>query len=41
MFSVKAPETLPASLSITGQGRTQALKLIYRHTPRSEYSDLM
>ena len=41
MFTVKAPERLPASLSITGQGRTQTLKLVYRHTPRSEYSDLL
>lgn len=41
MFSVKPPERIPASLTITGQGREQTLKLVYRHTPRKEYGALL
>ncbi len=41
MFTVKAPETISASLSIKGQGREQTLKLVYRHKPRKDYADLL
>lgn len=41
MFQVKPPQTINTSLSITGQGRDQTLKLVYRHKPRKEYAGLL
>lgn len=39
MFTVKAPETIPATLTITGQGREQKLELVYRAKTRDEYQE--
>lgn len=41
MFEVKAPETIPAALTITGQGREQELKLVYNTKTRDEYQALL
>lgn len=41
MFKVAAPETIPATLTIVGQGREQKLKLVFRHMPRTAYADLL
>ncbi|MET0332550.1 MAG: phage tail assembly chaperone [Dyella sp.] len=41
MFIVKAPETIPATLTIQGQGREQKLKLVYRHYTREARADLL
>lgn len=41
MFTVKAPKTIPATLTMKGQGREQKLKLVYLHRQKSEYTDLL
>ncbi len=41
MFTVKAPETIPATLTITGQGREQKLELVYRAKSRDEYQAMV
>ena len=41
MFKVKAPETFDATLTITGQGREQKLKLTYRHLLKDAYKALV
>ncbi|MDF4005321.1 phage tail assembly chaperone [Luteibacter sp. PPL552] len=37
MFTIKAPATIPATLTIEGQGREQKLNLVYRSMPRTDY----
>lgn len=41
MFKVKAPEKFDATLTVTGHGREQKLKLVYRHMDKDAYSELM
>jgi hypothetical protein len=41
MFEVKAPETIPATLTIKGQGREQKLELVYHTKTRDEYQELV
>ena len=40
-FQIKAPETIPATLTISGQGREQKLKLVYRHKELTAYRELL
>lgn len=40
MFTVKAPETFKATLTIVGHGREQKLNLTYRHHTAEEYQAL-
>lgn len=41
MFEIKAPETIPATLTMVGQGREQQLKLVYKAKTVDEYQALM
>lgn len=41
MFKIKAPETIPATVNITGQGREQTLKLVFNHMERTAYQQLL
>ena len=40
MFTVKAPETFKATLTIVGHGREQKLNLTYRHKAADDYQAL-
>lgn len=40
-FQVKANPTIPASITIVGQGREQKLNVVYRHKTVTEYDALM
>lgn len=41
MFKIKAPEKIPATLTIVGQGREQKLKLTYRHKTREQFAEFV
>lgn len=41
MFKIKANPTFDATLTITGQGRTQALNVTFRHKTRDEYVEML
>ena len=41
MFEVKAPETIPTTITISGQGREQKLALVYRSKTRDEYQAML
>jgi len=41
MFKTKGEATIPAALTILGQGQQQELKLSYKHVPRSRYAELL
>lgn len=38
-FKIKANPTFGATLTITGQGREQQLKLVFRHKRKAEYAE--
>lgn len=41
MFTIRAPETIEATLTITGQGRSQQLELAFKHRTASDYRELL
>jgi hypothetical protein len=41
MFEVKAPETIPTTITVVGQGREQKLALVYKTKTRDEYQALL
>lgn len=40
-FIIKANPAIEASITITGQGRTQKLNVTFRHKTKDEYDELM
>lgn len=41
MFTIKAPESFEATLTIVGQGREQKLGLTFRHKTKSAYLQMI